>query len=124
MIDHIVDKEIFREVLETGIFASSEHFALHKLKSGEGENQRNLKVGVVVPKRWAKRAVTRNAIKRQIYIVAAELAYKHQLEKHVVRLSRAFDKKIFLSPTSKDFKKAIKKEILFLYGSTGVTNAF
>jgi len=34
MIDHIVDKEVFREVLETGIFARSEHFALHKLKAG------------------------------------------------------------------------------------------
>jgi RNase P protein component len=29
-------------------------------------------IGALIPKRWAKRAVTRNAIKRQIYTVSQQ----------------------------------------------------
>ncbi len=47
-------------------------------------------VGALVPKRWAKRAVTRNTIKRQIYHVS--LLFEPQLAPgaHVVRLRSAF----------------------------------
>jgi len=119
MIVHIVDKEIFKEVLETFAFAKSEHFVLHVKKINPDEQDKqtaHLKVGVVVPKRLAKKAVSRNTIRRQIYIIATRESLKYPFEKHVIRLNRPFNKNTFLSPSSKVFKHAVRKEILSLYG--------
>jgi hypothetical protein len=50
-------------------------------------------MGAMVPKRWAKRAVTRNTIKRQIYSVSSEQAISVPAAAHVVRLRAGFDRK-------------------------------
>ena len=80
MIVHIVDKELFQDVLREGVRSRSEHFTLHRLKAQIKNNLDttavNLRIGVVVPKRFAKRAVRRNAIKRQVYALAQTLALK------------------------------------------------
>ena len=68
----------------------------------------------MVPKRWAKRAVTRNAIKRQIYIVSAEFSPLKQPAAFVVRLRRDFSRKTFISATSDLLKQAIRSELLAL----------
>jgi ribonuclease P protein component len=119
MIEHIVDKKIFQEVLETSAFAKTEHFVLHVKKPNLVDaniDTMHLKVGVVVPKRWAKKAVSRNTIKRQIYIVTTQESSKYPFEKHVVRLNRPFSRSAFLSPSSRALKHAVRKEILSLYG--------
>jgi ribonuclease P protein component len=66
----------------------------------------------MVPKRWARRAVTRNAIKRQIYTVSAA-APEGALARaaHVVRLRAAFDRKAFVSATSDKLKAAVRAEL-------------
>jgi ribonuclease P protein component len=70
----------------------------------------------MVPKRWAKRAVTRNAIKRQIYNVGAEFDASMAACAHVVRLRVGFDRAHFVSATSDALKTAVRTELLTLFG--------
>ncbi|MFM2253723.1 MAG: hypothetical protein RJB68_2060, partial [Pseudomonadota bacterium] len=48
----------------------------------------------MAPKRWAKRAVTRNTIKRQVYSLGAEFAPLLKEKAHLIRLRRDFDRKV------------------------------
>ena len=73
-------------------------------------------LGAMVPKRWARRAVTRNAIKRQIYTVGATFEGHLPQAAHVVRLRTAFDRKQFVSATSDLLKQAVRAELLQLFG--------
>jgi len=74
-------------------------------------------MGALVPKRWARRAVTRNTIKRQIYTVSQD--FEPQLPKaaHVVRLRAGFDRKQFVSATSSLLKQAVRAELQQLFAS-------
>ena len=72
-------------------------------------------VGAMAPKRWARRAVTRNAIKRQIYAVASEFEARLPQAAFVVRLRSTFDRKQFLSATSDVLKRAVRQELLQLF---------
>ena len=65
----------------------------------------------MVPKRWAKRAVTRNAIKRQIYNVSAALEVSLPIAAHIVRLRSGFDRKDFVSATSEKLMDAVRLEL-------------
>ena len=69
----------------------------------------------MVPKRWAKRAVTRNAIKRQIYCVSSEHGSALALAAYVVRLRAAFDRQQFISATSELLKSAVRQELQQLF---------
>lgn len=73
----------------------------------------------MVPKRWAKRAVTRNAIKRQIYAVSTDFSHQYPQAAYVVRLRRDFSRKEFISAMSEPLKLAVRDEIqaLMLAGS-------
>ena len=73
-------------------------------------------LGAMVPKRWARRAVTRNTIKRQIYTVGATFETQLAQAAHVVRLRTAFDRKQFVSATSDQLKLAVREELLQLFG--------
>ena len=73
-------------------------------------------LGAMVPKRWAKRAVTRNTIKRQIYAVADLFEARLPQAAHVVRLRATFDRKQFVSATSDPLKLAVRAELLQLFG--------
>ncbi|QNP47398.1 ribonuclease P protein component [Diaphorobacter aerolatus] len=74
-------------------------------------------LGAMVPKRWARRAVTRNAIKRQIYAAGAAFEQQLPMAAHVVRLRSTFDRKQFPSATSDALRLAVRKELeqLFTY---------
>lgn len=76
---------------------------------------RDVWMGAMVPKRWARRAVTRNAIKRQIYSVSSEFASMLPQAAHVVRLRAGFDRTQFKSATSDALKKAVRDEIELLF---------
>ena len=71
-------------------------------------------LGAMVPKRWAKRAVTRNAIKRQIYTVSADFSHQYPEAAYVVRLRRDFSRKEFISATSEQLKQAVRAEVIAL----------
>jgi ribonuclease P protein component len=71
-------------------------------------------LGAMVPKRWAKRAVTRNLVKRQIYTLGALAQLAHAA--HVVRLRAGFDRKAFVSASSDVLKQAVRRELQQLFG--------
>ena len=115
----------FQAVLAGGTVARTAHFALHRVALDNGMHELDLRkfdsapsvalfmledvwVGALVPKRWAKRAVTRNAIKRQIYNVSAESAAVFDVAGYVIRLRAAFDRTRFISATSETLKSAVR----------------
>lgn len=72
-------------------------------------------LGAMVPKRWAKRAVTRNTIKRQIYNVSAAFAISLPPSAFVVRLRLGFEVALFASATSDALKLAVRSELFELF---------
>jgi ribonuclease P protein component len=72
-------------------------------------------IGAVVPKRWAKRAVTRNGIKRQIYSVSTAFEARLPVAALVVRLRMDFARKEFPSAWSDALKAAVRGELLQLF---------
>ncbi|TFZ06774.1 ribonuclease P protein component [Ramlibacter henchirensis] len=124
----------FEAVMAGGATVSrTEHFALHRagLQSpgeqgsspGPGSQRSQALfavqgepwVGAIVPKRWARRAVTRNAIKRQIYTVSQDFEARLPAAVHVVRLRAGFDKAQFRSATSPQLKQAVRAELQRLF---------
>ena len=105
------------------MIAKSPHFALHcrDLFSFEGQAPesppvvREPVIGALLPKRWAKRAVTRNAIKRQIFQVVQEFENLLAGFAYVVRLRQAFDRTQFVSASSSALKDAVRQELLGLF---------
>lgn len=77
----------------------------------------------MVPKRWAKRAVTRNTIKRQIYSVSRDFESVLPKAAHVVRLRAGFDRAQFRSATSELLKQAVHSEIEQLFSKFTSLNA-
>ena len=69
----------------------------------------------MVPKRWAKRAVTRNTIKRQIYNVSSEFGPTLKAGAHLVRLRSGFDRAHFVSASSDVLKAAVRAELHQLF---------
>ena len=78
-------------------------------------------VGALVPKRWARRAVTRNAIKRQIYHVSAAHEPRLPVAAHVVRLRAGFDRAQFVSASSDRLKQAVRAELEQLFSKAQLT---
>jgi ribonuclease P protein component len=77
--------------------------------------ERDAWIGALVPKRWAKRAVTRNAIKRQIYTVSQLIEPPLPVAAHVVRLRAGFDRSQFISASSQVLKRAVRGELQELF---------
>lgn len=128
----------FQAAMAGGTVARTPHFALHRLAlsasgvvpatpaSGPGSlaqppepqalfSVADLWLGAMAPKRWARRAVTRNAIKRQIYSIAPAFAARLGSAAYVVRLRATFDRKQFTSASSDLLKQAVRAELLQLF---------
>ncbi|MFT3813163.1 MAG: ribonuclease P protein component [Acidovorax sp.] len=113
----------FQATMAGGVISRTAHFALHRLalEQPTGQEPSVLALfgvpgpwlGAVVPKRWARRAVTRNAIKRQVHAVSAALDLPPMA--FVVRLSSAFDRKQFVSACSEPLKQAVRAELQQLF---------
>ena len=135
----------FQATMSGGTISRTPHFALHRLvlteadvvKDAEptgpgvplaerapqalfvvpGRKEPCLWLGPLVPKRWAKRSVTRHAIKRQIYAVASEFEEQFAAlppAAYVVRLRAGFERKQFISATSDVLKQAVRAELVQL----------
>ena len=72
-------------------------------------------LGLVVPKRHARRAVTRTLVKRQIRSVAAACAAQLEPGLWVVRQRSPFDPKRFPSAASEALKEAARTELRALF---------
>lgn len=116
------------------------HFALHSLPLkqafvsckdiGQTKAQQKalfstheLWVGAMVPKRWAKRAVTRNMIKRQIYNLCSACELNMPLAAYVVRLRLGFDRSHFVSATSVALRQVVRAELQQLLSRAGISEA-
>ncbi|QBK03980.1 ribonuclease P protein component [Hylemonella gracilis] len=120
----------FEALRSSPSLARTEHFVLHGLAlqpsaehvadqmpalfPGEGPW-----LGAVTPKRWAKRAVTRNLIRRQIYGVGQ--AHVHALRMSMpqsvflVRLKTAYGVEQFRSAASTVLRQAVRAELERLF---------
>ncbi len=106
------------------IVSKSVHFALHALADNAAQPRVQVafvtmpaapSIGVIAPKRLAKRAVTRNTIKRQIYAVSAALQDQLPAHHYVVRLRAPFAVDMFPSATSLPLKRCIRLELQSLF---------
>ena len=135
MLLRLKTRSQFQAVLAGKRVASTTHFVLHRNvlpdmgrpaaanRPGPIDTDRVVDaeadlvwLGAMVPKRWAKRAVTRNAIKRQIYSVSAEIDFDLPGAAHVVRLRTTFDRKQFVSASSDSLKAQVRNELVRLFG--------
>lgn len=73
-------------------------------------------LGAVLPKRCAKRAVTRNTIKRQVFSVGQTFEPLMANVALVIRLRAGFDKSRFGSASSEPLKAAVRLELQQLFG--------
>lgn len=112
--------------MTAGTSTKQGHFVLHHLadiKSHPLFTQDTLYLGALVPKRWAKRAVRRNLVKRQIYSVAALYQYRLKAQPYVVRLQRGFDSANHPSAGSIALKRLVRAELEALFGRSSHGNA-
>jgi len=121
----------FQAALAGGTVFRTPHFALHRLSLPESGttavspqvdaayptlfHPQAVWLGAMVPKRWARRAVTRNTIKRQIYAISEQFEVRLPCAAHVVRLRSGFDRKQFISATSALLKQAVRLELEQLF---------
>jgi ribonuclease P protein component len=136
IVQRLKTRPQFQAALAGGTVSRTAHFALHRLSLVPPEDTSlantekigpvpsseqalfglfDVWLGAMVPKRWARRAVTRNAIKRQIYNVSEHFGDRLPVAAHVVRLRTTFDRKQFISATSEPLKLAVREELLQLF---------
>ncbi len=117
-------REQFQVVLARAPFARTEHFVMHRMVLDAPGTQTVSQtsfasegpwIGAMVPKRWARRAVTRNLIKRQIYNLAAQHAADLPSHAYLVRLRSTFDRLHFTSSASDVLRVAVRGEIERLF---------
>ena len=119
----------FQAVMAGALVAKTPHFALHRLALSVPDEGRALFpvtdtwLGVMLPKRWARRAVTRNTIRRQIYEVSRMAGSALPQAALVVRLRSEFSRKQFVSATSDALKAAVRAELTQLLGRIAVVAA-
>ena len=123
-VRHLRTRAQFQALLGTPAVARTAHFALHRwapatLPEAPDDAQFGPAdaawLGAMTPKRWARRAVTRNAIRRQIYAVGENLIPPLKAGAHLVRLRSAFAPARFPSAASAALKRAVRAELLQLF---------
>jgi ribonuclease P protein component len=119
-LQRLKSRRQFQAVLAGSTLARTPHFALHTvaldadlvgLAAKPLFNVPSVWLGAMLPKRWAKRAVTRNALKRQIYAVSDLYQAQLPVAAYVVRLRSGFDRVQFLSASSEALKLAARAEM-------------
>jgi ribonuclease P protein component len=121
VVQRLKSRQQFQAVMAGSLVAKTPHFALHRVAlNALHENAHPSRalfpvadawLGVLLPKRWARRAVTRNAIRRQIYEAAREKAHQLPQAAWVVRLRSEFSRQRFVSATSDALKRTVRSEL-------------
>jgi ribonuclease P protein component len=116
----------FEAVLGSPVVAKTPNFALHLRSEPTNASPQTpahspdlfepqaASLGAMVPKRWARKAVTRNLVKRQIYAVAQEHLPDQPPHAYVVRLRQAFAAQKFRSAASGALKQEVRSQLLTL----------
>ncbi len=126
----LLSRAQFQALLAYRPVSRTAHFALHRFlpqpETGEAADVASLFhphsavwVGAMVPKRWARRAVTRNAIRRQVYAVCDELDQPLAAGAHLVRMRAGFAPRQFPSASSDALKREVRAELRQLLLPTG-----
>ncbi|MFN4359705.1 MAG: ribonuclease P protein component [Hylemonella sp.] len=118
----------FQALLASPPLARTEHFVMHRLDLQTGSElpaptaapgkpfpAGGLWLGAMVPKRWARRAVTRNLIKRQIYSIGERRLLLPADAAYLVRLRSGYDRQRFQSAASDLLRVAVRSEIEQLF---------
>ena len=113
--------------MANGRVVKTSHFALHHWSAathstpGPGFDKTPAlflegaeRFGALIPKRWAKKAVTRNLIRRQIRETVRTQAHLPATV-FVVRLKAEFDRRRFLSASSQALQKTVRAELKQLF---------
>ena len=148
----LVESADFERVLGSRSRASTVHFAVHHLSAppsaaaglrgeplpdklstildqgGEGpvddySREPLQRLGAVVPKRHARRAVTRSLLKRQIYAAGGQHAAALAHGLWIVRLRAPFDRVRFKSAASAALQSAARGELEALFLAASRTGA-
>lgn len=134
LVQHLKTRAQFQAVLAGSVLVRAAHFALLQRPVTVAAAptdaataaacqpaplffSEQLYVGAMVPKRWAKRAVTRNLVKRQIYSVALQFAGVLPPAAYLIRLRQGFDSQMYVSASSPQLKAAIRAELLQLFAA-------
>jgi ribonuclease P protein component len=116
-VQRLKTREQFQAVLAVAPMSKTAHFAMHRSGEAVVSTQSEAWIGAMIPKRWAKRAVTRNLIKRQIYSMAHRYEAMLAPQAHVVRMRAGLDTKKFKSASSEQLKQEVRTEIEGLFNS-------
>lgn len=121
-MQHLLHKSQFDAVLGTrsalSQTARTEHFFAHRLAFSVGTAhlfrsaalpEDTFFVGVMSAKRFAKRAVTRNLIKRQIYALTQEAPLTPAA--YAIRLRATFSRETYPSASSDALKRVVRAEL-------------
>lgn len=117
----------FEAVLKGPVLARTDNFAIHAqpmplTSTGEQSlDPHQLALGAMVPKRWAKRAVTRNLLKRQIYALSSHLLEASRPRAFVVRLRQNFPAQKYPAAASQALKQTVQTQLLSLYAKARET---
>jgi len=84
--------------------------------AGERPEDTHLLLGAVVPKRHARRAVTRSLMKRQIRTAFQAQAGRLASGIWLVRLRAGYDRALYPSATSMALRRAVREELDRLLG--------
>jgi ribonuclease P protein component len=107
------------EVLVPAAVIDSLSTGLPKTCAQPVDNKSILRLGVAIPKRHAKRAVTRNLIKRQLRAGFASAAQTMPAGDWLIRLTRAFSPETFVSASSPALRAAVRDEVAVLLMRAG-----
>ncbi len=126
-MQRITARSQFQRALASRVVSRTTHFALHRVELPSASTPKPLEpelvflqksfplrdvwLGALLPKRWARRAVTRNAIKRLIHAVASEAEPVPAAAAYVVRMRASYDRGLFPSATSAAFKATVREEL-------------
>lgn len=128
----------YEHVLAGVVFVRNAYFALHycqQMLSTEKTHDdvrlvdktdiQHIRFGLIIPKRWAKRAVTRSLIKRQCRLNFIQMAGVLPAGDWVIRLRRAIDPQRWPSAASSALKEYVNKElrqVFLLAGRKAIEN--
>jgi ribonuclease P protein component len=127
----------FEALRSSPALARTEHFVLHGLALQSPADTTAIQspalfpgdgpwLGAVTPKRWAKRAVTRNLIRRQIYGVGAAhvpaLCTATPRTAFLVRLKTGYGVEQFRSAASSALRQAVRTELERLFARAAGRN--
>ncbi|WP_298435113.1 ribonuclease P protein component [Ottowia sp.] len=137
-VERLRSRAQFEAVLAGPVVARTARFVLHRLEPAQVQAplwpQVNSSMpavgaragarlvawaGALVPKRWARRAVTRNVIRRQVHAVAGSACGLAAGCAYVVRLRSGFARAEFPSAASDALKRAVRGELMLLFSRAG-----